>query len=484
MVQQSETVGVVRQNWLGRALRWFEGSRTALPGRIAAEIDRREAAAERTIGWAQLGFVLFYSVLFAIAPQAEGATMASQVPLTLGAYMIFTLFRLWLSYAITLPVWFVIFSILVDVTLLCALIFSFHIQYSQPPAFYLKAPTIIHFFSFISLRVLRYDPRFVLIAGLASAAGWLGMMGYALMSDMGEMYVTRNYVDYLTSNAILIGAEVDKVLTIIAVTLILAFALYRARGVLLDAVASRSAADDLSRFFAPEVARSITQSEMQPSAGLGEQRAAAILFVDLRNFTATAATMDPGRVMAVLARYQSEVMAVIAAHGGRVDKFLGDGVLATFGAVADSPTHAADALRAARQVITALDAGRQDFAALGWPGDWCSGTAVAAGTVTVGVVGAEGHFEFTVIGDAVNRAAKFEAANKVLGSRALTDRATWNLAVSQGYEAQVPWDHTSEQESGEQATEAQGSGQAGAAAFRPAQPVLGLPGRVDLILLA
>ena len=463
MVEQSEAVGALRQRWFGGALRLFQGAQTPLPGRIATEIDRREAAAERTIGWAQLGFVLFYSLLFAIAPRAEGATMASLVPLTLGAYMVFTLFRLWLSYMITLPVWFVILSILVDVALLCGLIFSFHIQYSQPPAFYLKAPTIIHFFSFIALRALRYDPRFVLIAGLASAAGWLGMMGYALMADMGEMYITRNYVDYLTSNAILIGAEVDKVLTIIAVTLILAFALYRARGVLLDAVASRSAADDLSLFFAPEVAKSITQSEMQPAAGLGEQRAASILFVDLRNFTSTAARMDPGKVMAVLARYQGQVLAVIAAHGGRVDKFLGDGVLATFGAVADSTTHAADALRAASEIVTRLDAERGEFADLGWPGDWSSGTAVATGTVTVGVVGAEGHYEFTVIGDAVNRAAKFEAANKVLGSRTLTDRATWDLAVSQGYDVSARQDQP---------------------ALRPAQSVMGLPGLVDLVVLA
>jgi hypothetical protein len=63
--------------------------------------------------------------------------------------------------------------------------------------------------------------------------------------------------------------------------------------VLLDAVASRSAADDLSFFFAPEVAKSITQSEMQPAAGLGRQLVSSILFVDLRDFTSTAAKRVP-----------------------------------------------------------------------------------------------------------------------------------------------------------------------------------------------
>ena len=472
VAQQVETVNSVQTPKAREYLQPMGAPKVALPGRVAFEISRREAVAERTIGWAQFGFVLFYSALFALAPQAEGATMQSLVPLTLAAYMVFTIFRLWLSYAITLPVWFVVLSILVDVALLCGLIFSFHIQYSQPPAFYLKAPTIIHFFIFISLRALRYDPRFVLIAGLASAAGWLSIMGYALMSDMGQMYVTRNYVEYLTSNAILIGAEVDKVLTIIAVTLILAFSLHRARAVLLDAVASRSAADDLSRFFAPEVARSITQAEMQPGAGFGQQRAASILFVDLRNFTATAAEMEPGAVMAVLARYQQEVLGVIAAHGGQVDKFLGDGILATFGAVADSTTHAADALRAGQQVIAALDAHRNEFAELGWPGEWSSGAAVAAGIVTVGVIGAEGHFEFTVIGDAVNRAAKFEATNKVLGTRALTDRATWDAAVAQGYGGPAQGDSVPRQEAPD------------VSVLRTGVSVMGLPGRVDLVVLA
>lgn len=447
-----------------------KGSRAGLPDRVAAEINRREAAAERAIGWAQLGFVLFYLGLYMLTPRAEGATVASLVPITLTAYLVFTVFRLWLSYAMTLAIWFVVLSILVDVTLLCGLIFSFHIQYAQPAAFYLKAPTFIHFFSFISLRVLRSDPRFVLIAGLASAAGWAGMTGYALMSEMGQMSVTHNFVEYLTSNSILVGAEVDKMLTILAVTMVLTFALYRARGVLQDAVTSHSAADDLSRFFAPEVAKSITQAQAQPQVGTGKQRAAAIMFVDLRNFTATAAQMDPSAVMAVLARYQQEVLGVIAAHGGQVDKFMGDGILATFGAMADSATHAADAVRASQQIIAALDAARQEFTALGWPGEWSSGAAVAAGTVTVGVVGAKGRYEFTVIGDAVNRAAKFEATNKVLGTRALTDRATWEMAVTQGYKAPLPADAGSQQQD--------------VCDIRPAESVVGMAKRVDLVVLA
>ena len=254
----------------------------ALPARVLAEIARREDAAERLIGWVQLCIVVFFGVLYALAPRAEGGSGENFVPMTLAAYLAFTVFRLALSYRITLPGWFLVLSMVVDTALLCGLIFSFHIQYAQPAAFYLKAPTMIYFFIFISLRALRFDPRYVLIAGLVSAAGWLLMVAYALTSDMGKMHITRNYVEYLTSNTILIGAEIDKSLTLLGVTAILSFAQYRARKVLLDAIQSHSAASDLSQFFAPEVAERITTSDVIPTAGMSELREAAILFVDVR----------------------------------------------------------------------------------------------------------------------------------------------------------------------------------------------------------
>ncbi|MGQ0565376.1 MAG: adenylate/guanylate cyclase domain-containing protein [Gemmobacter sp.] len=429
----------------------------ALPARVRLEIDRREAAAERLIGWVQLAFVLFFVALYTIAPRAEGSAGATFVPATLAAYMLFTLFRLALSYRVTLPGWFLVLSMVVDVALLCGLIFSFHIQYGQPAAFYLKAPTMIYLFIFIALRVLRFDPRYVLLSGLIAVAGWLAMVAYALLANMGEMYITRNYVEYLTSNAILIGAEIDKVITLLAVTLILSFAQYRARAVFFDAIRSHTAAEDLSQFFAPEVARTITAAETLPGEATSEMRDAAILFVDVRGFSTTAATMPPEAVMQVLAVYQQCAQDVIARHGGRVDKFMGDGILATFGAVEPSETFAADALRAGREVITALDG--LDCSALGWPGAFRTGAAVASGRVTVGVVGGGGRLEFTVIGNAVNLASKLETANKDQGTRALTDLSTLELAQAQGLtENDLP--------------------------RRPATAIMGLTAPVDLVVLA
>ncbi len=417
---------------------WQGGPSIAgLPVRIRDEIDRREASAERLIGWVQLGLVIFFALLYSIAPRAEGGSGENFVPLTLAAYFLFTVLRVALSYRMTLPRWYLILSIVVDVMLLCGLIFSFHIQYGQHPSFYLKAPTLLYLFLFISLRALRFDPRFVLLAGLIGAVGWLAMVAYAVLADMGQMHVTRNYVVYLTSNSILIGAEIDKALTILGVTTILSVALFRGRQVLFDAIRGQAATADLRRFFAPEVASTILQSEALPAAGRGEICTAAILFVDVRSFTTTAEALPPEAVMRILACYQEATLPAIQTHGGRIDKFLGDGILATFGAVQPSTTFAADALRAARAVIEAGERVGDDIRALGWPGPFRLGVGVASGTVTAGVVGAMGRLEFTVIGNPVNLAAKLEAANKAQRTRATTDGTTLALAREQGFDEAI-----------------------------------------------
>ena len=230
-----------RASWLSR-LRRVAADERAMPARVRAELRARETSAERLIGWIQLALVVFFAVLYSLAPRAEGAAGFNFVPLALAAYFLFTVLRVALSYRTVLPGWYLVLSIVVDVALLCGLIFSFHIQYAQPATFYLKAPTVMYFFLFIALRALRFDPRFVLVTGLVAIAGWAALVGYAILPALSEMRVTRNYVEYLTSNAILLGAELDKSIVLLGVTLLLTLALYRGRQVLVAAVREPRAA--------------------------------------------------------------------------------------------------------------------------------------------------------------------------------------------------------------------------------------------------
>ena len=414
-------------------IRFPSREKSELPERVREAIQSQGDATERLIGWIQLAVVLTFATLYAVSPKTFPAGQTFQpVPWVIGAYAVFTLLRLVLAYRISLPGWFLILSIVFDMALLFGLIWSFHIQYEQPASFYLKAPTLLYVFIFIALRALRFEARFVIAAGIAAAAGWMLMVLYVITVDPSDNMITRDYVAYMTSNSILLGAEFDKMVSILMVAAILGVALTRGRALLVRSVAEGAAARELSRFFAPEVAQRIRGAEKEIAVGGGELREAAILNLDLRGFTRFAKTQSPDEVMGLLAEYQHNMVRVIQDHGGSIDKFLGDGIMATFGVSDHSESYAADSLRALERAVALGADWTAAKRAEGIPCPAVNG-AVATGRVVFGAVGDATRLEYTVIGDAVNLSAKLEQHNKALGSRALTDAATFDLASTQGY---------------------------------------------------
>jgi adenylate cyclase len=224
----------------------------ALPERLRQTIRRQQDDSEVLIGWVQLVVGLGLTGLYLASPKAgSGVDLA---PFALAIYLGLTVIRLvWVRLS-RLPDWALAASVIFDVTLLMILIWSFHLKYDQPPSFYLKAPTLLYVFIFIALRALRFQLRFVILTGVVAALGWLLLTLYALLSGSEPMTVTRDYAAYLTSNSVMIGTEIDKILSILAVTAIISLMLYRARRLLVQAVVDQTAAQDLSRFFVPEIA--------------------------------------------------------------------------------------------------------------------------------------------------------------------------------------------------------------------------------------
>ena len=417
-------------------LKWIApGADTdALPERVRAAIRDQQDRSEILIGWFQLGVLVLIGSLYFAAPKtfSEDAEFAP-VPWALASYLVVTLIRLVWAHRRRLPDWSLRLSVVFDMMLLMGLIWSFHLQYMQPASFYLKAPTVLWVFIFIALRALRFEARFVALAGLVAVAGWILMVLYVVFGDPDNMMITRDYVTYMTSNAVLIGAEVEKIFSILMVTGAISLALVRAKNLLVRAVAEHAAAEDLSRFFAPEIAARIKTSEQVIRAGTGEVRDAAVLNLDMRGFTRLVAATTPAKAMGLLSEYQARMVPIIHKHGGSIDKFLGDGIMATFGAAAPSERYAADALRALQEAVDAARGRREASEAAGRPCPEVNGS-VTTGRVLFGAVGDETRLEYTVIGDAVNRAAKLEDHNKVLGVAAVTDVETYELALAQGYQ--------------------------------------------------
>ncbi len=404
-----------------------------VPPRVAESLKRQQDQGEILIGWCQLVMVSTFAVLYATAPTtfSEDA-LFEPVPWALGLYYIFTAGRLIASHRGRLPGAVVMVSIFLDMALLVGTIWSFHLQYGQEPGFSLKAPTMLYMFIFIALRALRFEPRDVVWAGSVAAVGWLSLLAYALLSgDMPEDRLTRDYVRYLTSSKILLGGEFDKVISILMVTAILGIVLLRAERLLIRSVTEHAAVTDLSRFFAPEVVDEIVQSEQMVDPGHGEIRNAAIMILDIRGFTAMAQKISANDVMALLAEYQGRMVPVIQRHGGSIDKFLGDEIMATFGVALKTETYAADALRAMLAILEEVDAWNSERKAYG-KAAMEFGIGLAIGPVVYGAVGDASRLEYTVIGNAVNLSAKLEKHNKTEGSRAVTTADALALAVTQG----------------------------------------------------
>lgn len=411
-----------------------ERERQKMPARIAALVTADEWRSERLISWVQLTIILIFGILYAVAPRPSDAMDAyfEPVPLVLSAYLAFTVLRLYAAYKGYLPGWFLLLSMIADVALLYTLIWTFHIAYHQPAAFYLKVPTFTYIFVFIAVRALRFDPRFVLSQGIIAAVGWLVMVLYAI-KDSGTSIITRSFVEYLTGNLVLIGAELDKIFTILLCTAVLWLAILRARRILVVAVREGAARRDMDRYFGAGVAEAITSNETAAAAGDATGRDAAILMLDLRGFTRFASNHEAADVVATLTEYHRIVVPIVERHGGVVDKFLGDGVMATFGALQPSTTAARDSLTALMEVMEAGEAWDRSLAERGFEPMPINGAAVA-GRVVAATLGNEHRLEFTVIGGAANLAAKLEKHNKTVATRALTDDETFERARSEGFE--------------------------------------------------
>ena len=419
----------------GRARSWTErwlglGMTETLPRRVQALVTRQQETAEVIIGVMQVAAIATFAVLYAISRTANPPPMEIEpVPVALALYAAFTGVRLWLALRRRLTQGLLAVSVVVDFAVLFVTIWSFHLQYMAPLAVVLKAPTVMYVFILITLRALRFEVRWVLLAGAVAIAGWTAIVVAALL-QVGMAGITRSFLAYVTSPAILIGAEFDKAVSVGMVTLLLALVVARGRALLVEAAREQLAAAELSRFFVPEIAHRIRGAEEEHMAGVAERREASILMTDLRGFTGLARDLPPAELLRLLGAYQALVVRAVRQHGGSIDKYLGDGVLASFGAVQPSATHAADALRAIEELQAAVASWTPPDPAM--PAI-SIGMAAACGEVLFGTVGAEGRLEYTVIGDPVNLAAKLEKHNKVEASEALTHAEAYALAVVQGF---------------------------------------------------
>ncbi|NNG04997.1 MAG: adenylate/guanylate cyclase domain-containing protein [Inquilinus sp.] len=387
--------------------------------RLIADAELR---AERIVGAVRMAVaaILGTAFLVAVVGQApeDDMVLARQFSLavaTIGGYLLLglvafavsrpRLYRPWMSWIFaTVDVGFVLASVVLGLN-----------NAALPPNYAVAFPVVWLIPTVLAFGALRYNPYLeayvatLLIGGLVLTAGFETVPGLAKPLPPPGLTVLFEG-----------PPNVMRVVMIGLASLVLVIAVRRARGLLVRAIDETRRKATLTRFLPTRIADWVMTASAA-EARIGCRQTVAVMFVDIRDFTGRAESLDPADLGVFIGEFRHRIAAAVAAHDGVVDKFIGDSVMALFGVPRPGKNDAGNALACGRAVLDALKAWNTERAAAG-EDRVEAGVGLHWGDVFCGAIGDDDRLEFTVLGDTVNVAARIEKETKTAGLPLLVSR--------------------------------------------------------------
>ena len=290
-----------------------------------------------------------------------------------------------------------------------------------PLAMQYRFDNFIYFFVLLAGATLAYSWRTVIAMGVWTTGLWLSGVFLIWLVSGGNFELTdaanaafggyERMAEILDPNNIRFEIRVQEVVVFLIVAATLALAARRANSLLIGHAALERERANLARYFSPNMVDELSQND-EPLKVVRNQNI-AVLFVDIVGFTAFAADKTPEQVIDTLRAFHGRMEGEVFRHFGTLDKYLGDGLMATFGTPSAGDRDARNALRCARAMAASVGRWNIERAAAGEPAIRAS-FGIHYGPVVLGDIGVN-RLEFAVIGNTVNIASRLEALTRELG---------------------------------------------------------------------
>ncbi|WP_170401038.1 adenylate/guanylate cyclase domain-containing protein [Ruegeria arenilitoris] len=311
----------------------------------------------------------------------------------------------------------------------------------RPLAMQYRFDNFQYFFIILAAGTLAYSWRTVIAIGswtvMMWTAGWVIAWWVAtpipgISERVAEALVGYpDVAEWLNPNSFMPELRIQQVIVFMMVAVTLGISMRRLNRLLMTNAGLERERANLSRYFSPNVVDELSQND-EPLKQVRKENI-AVLFIDIVGFTKYTAGRDPYEVIEVLRGFHARMEAEVFRHHGTLDKYLGDGLMATFGTPVPTPQDASNAVACARSMASVIDRWNLERRRAGEP-EIRVGIGVHYGAVVLGDIGAN-RLEFAVIGDAVNVAAKLEALTRVFQAKVIISDAVRDQLQDEGHSA-------------------------------------------------